>query len=746
MTSPSAPAKTESKTKLPSTSNPLPLRPRLVLRLGFAGRKELTASEQHLLAEALDSVMQTQAGCLASIAPGTPVEAGKEPPVSAFFSKGCPLLRLVTGLCEGADAEAAGALTRVSVSPDSGSSCPVGTPCIETELAAVLPFDVETYRASRPHGFLPQFDEQLSRCAWVLALDGIYDKPTPDTPLAINRRSRAYRGQSAFLLRQSDILIAAANPDDVGKAGGTLETVREALAFDLPVIFIHTGKLAVDQAVYLIEPGDSLPNVLAEDPPSAADRETRIKAWVTQLTADPDNGLATDSPHGAEYKKHGESLLTEFFDHTDSPARQEKQWMIRLRKSAWTLFEKRFKQGEKIASDPKLAPYAAYRQRATTLNYHYSALYRGAFFLNYILAIVAVFLAATSLTLLGTAGHTRIGGEISKLLEKAGHLAKEIPVSTTPEPWLLPLLLTLAAGKLGILIFITSNTRNANRLKWNDRAVDTRYLAERLRGMYYLPEAGSNQPPVAAPPQFASRVVRQSAVDWLFDAIVRAISPADLAAARETLLPSHDGKGTVTVKKILTLNPQATIEKVRDSWVGEQAKYHENNSHAMHAMHHLLEKVQKWLGWIVIVIVALDLILIGGKSFGLFSEDWKHFAKAATPWLIAISAVLPAIVAALSGIRFQSECHRLAERSAILKVILKGRPKISPETPATGRHAQADELAKRIQFTTTTLNPTIDFGTWSHEVLNLTERIATDFVQEAAEWSVLYAKEVSEPG
>jgi len=212
MTSPSAPAKTEPKTKLPSTSNPLPPRPRLVLRLGFAGRKELTASEQHLLAEALDSVMQTQARRLASIAPGTPVEAGKEPPVSTFFSRECPLLRLVTGLCEGADAEAAEALTRVSVSPDSGSSCPVGTPCIETELAAVLPCDVETYRASRPHDFLPQFDEQLSRCAWVLALDGIYDEPTPDTQLAKNRRSRADRGQSAFLLRQSDILIAAANP------------------------------------------------------------------------------------------------------------------------------------------------------------------------------------------------------------------------------------------------------------------------------------------------------------------------------------------------------------------------------------------------------------------------------------------------------------------------------------------------------------------------------------------------------
>jgi hypothetical protein len=64
--------------------------------------------------------MQTLVKRLSSIALGTPVEAGKEPPVSAFFSKECQLLRLVTDLCEGADAVAAEALTKICVSPDAG--------------------------------------------------------------------------------------------------------------------------------------------------------------------------------------------------------------------------------------------------------------------------------------------------------------------------------------------------------------------------------------------------------------------------------------------------------------------------------------------------------------------------------------------------------------------------------------------------------------------------------------------------
>ena len=151
----------------------LPTRPRLVLRVGFAGRKELTGDEQQLLDAALQSVLHTIGRRLADIAPGTPMEQGKGPPVSAFYSHECPLLRLVTGLCEGADFVAGEVLPKVNIPPDAHESCPADTRCLETELAAVLPFDVEAYRRSRPSAYQPQFDRQLARCAWVLALAGI---------------------------------------------------------------------------------------------------------------------------------------------------------------------------------------------------------------------------------------------------------------------------------------------------------------------------------------------------------------------------------------------------------------------------------------------------------------------------------------------------------------------------------------------------------------------------------------------
>ncbi|MBL9183838.1 MAG: hypothetical protein JNN17_16985 [Verrucomicrobiaceae bacterium] len=716
-----------------------PLRPRLVLRAGFAGRRELTDSETRVLDESLDLILSSLGHRLAALAPGVPYEGGAVPPITSFYSKDCPLLRLITGLCEGADDRASLALDRLQghcALPQAGESSIAG--CLQTELGVVLPFRPEVYRRSRSTAYLPRFDQLLARSAWVIALDGIYDKPAPDTSLAKRRRARAYRAQSAVLLRQSDLLIAAANPDDDGRAGGTMETVREAQAFDLPVIFIHTGKSRAEEAIYLIEPEDLIPNVLAGEAPKSAERTERLHAWINYLTADPDAGLTAGSHQAEKARKYGEQVLKEFFDEPESPEAAEARWLSRRRKAAWVWFEGWFKKGPKAKSDPPLEPYATYRRRATRLNYHYTGLYRGAFILNYAVAITAVILAAISLTLLGTAAHTPLAEQVASVLKAAGLEPKDVAVNPQQQPWLVPVLIALAAGKMGLLFFIFFNTKTANDCHWNDRAIDTRYLAERLRAMFYLPLVGSQQPPAAALPQFASRAVRQSAVDWLFDAIVRSVSPADLAAAQPAQIPSHDGSSTVQIRHLLTPQPRQTIALVRDSWITVQADYHEGNTQTMHAMHHGLEQWQKVLGWAVIAIVGFDLVLLGIKIL-----HWPHalygFAKLATPWLIAASAILPAVVAAISGIRFQSECQALAERSDVMRSILVGR-----EEKKTGRYAQADGLALSIAEQSS--NPATEVGSWSHDVLRFTEHLATDFVQEAAEWSVVYAKEVSEPG
>lgn len=715
--------------------------PRLVLRLGFAGRQTLNDVEESRLAASLSKVFGIIGHRLASLTPGIPVEAGLEPNVSAFYSTECPLLRLVTGLCQGSDAVAGRVIDEVKIAPDDGAECGCHTACLQTELAAVISFDVETYRKSRPPDFRQEFDRQLAKCAWVIELDGIYDKPDPDTKYAKHRRGRAYRSQSAFLLRQSDVFIAATDPDAEGKAGGTMETVRAALAFELPVVFIHTGRESAN--IYLIEPEDDFDSVLAGKPTDEDTLLLTLRNWVTQLTADPDSGLDPAEHSQEAGKNSSEAALEEFFKDTAQLENDSHRLLFRLRKWTWSWFESHFRIGERPKSDMPLEPYLAYRKRATALNYHYSGLYRGAFLLNYILAVLAVTIAAGSLVLLGISGHSPDVDSIKNLAEASGHTKTEAASSDHGPTWLLPVLLVLTVIKLAFVAFISRNTRKANRENWNDMAVDYRYLAERLRAMFYLPLAGSFQPPAAAPPQFASRVVRQSAVDWLFDAIVRSSSPADTAGAMLREFPSHDGKSSVTVSKLITLRPSTVAAQVRDSWIGEQAKYHEQNARTMHGLHHRMEKTAEILGWTVVVVVVLDLLIIGGEILHLLPHELEPFAQGATPWLVFVSAVLPAVIAALGGIRFQSECQRLAERSAVMRVMLKGRSEAS-EGEEGGRWKFADGVVKRIIAAET--HPDTDPGSWSYDVLRLTEFVATDFVQEAAEWSVLYAKEVSDPG
>ena len=742
------------------TPSNLPPRPRLIFRIGFAGRKDLDSTAAAHLSTQLKTALQRIGQTLAAIAPGVPVQAGQEPKIARFYARERPLLRLVTGLCEGADALAAEVLHAVRVAPDAGCAAAPES-CLETELATVLPFGVADYRASRPVDFLPTFDAQLQRCAYVLELDGVYQKPNPDTALAKKQRARAYRAQSAFLLRHADLVIAAANPDDAAKAGGTLETLRAALAFDLPALLIHTGS----GAVYLIEPDDDLNAKLAE--PAADDWPQRLATWVRQIAADPDlagHEAQAGHPHPAEPVASPDARLEEFFDQAQSPDRASQRWGTHVRKWAWSTLESRFATGAKPKSDPALEPYASYRKRATALNYHYSGLYRGAFVLNYGLAVLAVLLATLSLMLLGSAGHTAVGEQVMLLLQATTDKADV--VSSKPAPWLLPLLLGLAACKLGIVVFISRNTKRANRECWNDRAVDMRFLAERLRALFYLPRLGSFQPPAVYPPQFASRVVRQSRIDWLCEALVRGISPAQLTEAARAEVPRPNSTPLV-VQKLLRVDAKKSLEMVRDQWVAQQGIYHERNYHTMHGLHEAMEHWQKYLGYAVIVVVILDLLLIGGKlahklQWIALPASALSIAKFATPILILISAVLPAVIAALGGLRFQSECQRLAERSLVMRRMLTGANDLAAYTAtnqnvtaiqaclaqAQGRHRELRDLYQLIEQaqSNSATTPPSHLGSYAHEALRLSERIAEDFVQEAAEWSVLYAKDLGDPG
>ena len=135
--------------------NPLPAPPRLVLRVGLAGNRDVPEAARQRLLDTLADVFRTTARRLAEVAPGTPMRAGQEPRFSRFYSQQAPLLRLITGLAEVADALATQALDQ-AIADDSLK------PHVAAELAAVLPFDLAAYRASRDAAFRADFDRRKS--------------------------------------------------------------------------------------------------------------------------------------------------------------------------------------------------------------------------------------------------------------------------------------------------------------------------------------------------------------------------------------------------------------------------------------------------------------------------------------------------------------------------------------------------------------------------------------------------------
>lgn len=753
-------------------------KPRLVFRVAFAGNARFPDQVQPSAQQGrIHEVLEKIALCLDEIAPGTSTQADESvPEIARFYSPEKPLLRVVTGLCEGADElafEAAAAVAREGV---------------EVRHAGVLSFRVEDYWQSRTNYDPSDFRRRISACEYVVSADGLYDPRRTKThpaespeaiKLAERRRSRGYRCQSELLLRQCDMLVVLADLSKEGKAGGTLETIRKALAFQLPVLVLDLQGKA--DRIVTVEPGEVVDLELEGD--HDPNWSAALRSWVKDTVANPK--LSSDT-HGAEGAEHGRLLLDEYFrglccdgdllSCADSKAPPKRWW------TGWTWwgrFESSFQvKGygglPKPCDTPGQAEVMKYRDVARGLGAHYAGLYRKLFFRNAIYALTAVFLATVSLLIIGKGPD--LADQVFSLKDNGPGLKGKLPV------WMILLLVILALGKLTLVWKIFTGTEKGNKTHWNDRGVDYRYLAERLRALQWLPAAGIFQPPAAAPPQYASRVVRQSAADWLFDALTRSISPAGWAT------PTQVGiDGQEIEISLMALDPQQALAAVKDGWLEEQWLYHRRNALKMRGMSTFLESLGGVLNVLVMLFVVFDLFLLGLKLAGA-KEGCLGALVGVAPFIVLATAIFPAAVAAVNVIRFQSECEHLAERSLVLARLLGGFPDRAPvhphgdehgklpawlesvrefflhfgekvvnltlpfqkkdplikEEPSPGsRLAQAEGLAKNIADKL--CHPATDPGAHCLPVLIMTEAVAEMFVQEVAEWSVLYAQEIIEP-
>jgi len=268
------------------------------------------------------------------------------------------------------------------------------------------------------------------------------------------------------------------------------------------------------------------------------------------------------------------------------------------------------------------------------------------------------------------------------------------------------LLAVLGVAKLAIVVAIYRTTERANEGRWNELAVDYRYISERLRAMNYLPQLGLLRAPMPSATQTSTRRLQQTIADWLALAIIRQAGLENAAAK------------TIDVSK--------SIEAIKDRWLGNQIAYHHAAENKMERMSSKLASAAGWFTFFVIGFVTIDVALVVSLLLHLGNGTLIHTWA---PLLLFLATVLPAAVAGANGIRFQSESDRLAERSTVFAHILK-----DVQTEASSLHAEV------VAANRTSGNP----GAWAGPAALLAEGCAQLFLDEVAEWSVLYAKELGD--
>lgn len=655
-------------------------KPNLVLRVAALGNRDLPDPGSTHLRERLEMIFAALEDSLAALAPCN--RALGDPPkgplaITDYYSSEPPVLRLVSGLADGADQLAA----------DVFWSRPQA--CVQRELAAIFPFDTATYRNKSPVANTRLFDNLLGHCRHVIELDGCWwPDPAPPDPheFAKRCRARAYRAQSAVLLRQCDLLISIADPTKPGRAGGARETLHHALALNIPVLFLPTTANAM-RFIRSMESLEAGPN----EPPNDAAMD-ELRSLVADIVANPQvarRGPALGKGTAVrDLSPYEAKLLSEYFS--------EQAYGDTLRGRIWRMFESHFKRERPAKKDLSREPFQQYRKRASELNSHYAGQYRGAFFLNYVLAVLAVALAVFSSSILtGGGGQPRGDGRL----------------------WWVLLLDLLKLGVLGAIVF---NTRAAMGGGWNDKAIDFRYLAERLRTLFYLPPLAHLRPPSPTVGQYASRVLRQSVIDWMFQAFLRQ-APLDQAIV---------GRSQTTP---IRPDVRAGVKAISAHWLGAQAEYHQINANRMTRMDDDLRELGGRLNLVVVGVVAIEVVLlIGAILNGPLSAASSVALEGLGLLFTLLAALLPTAVASLNGVRSQSECERLADRSRMMKSVLQDSLK-----------GDAEKLDARMEKEART--PATDQGSWILEALALADSCAHITVDEVAEWSVLYAKAVPEP-
>lgn len=227
--------------------------------------------------------------------------------------------------------------------------------------------------------------------------------------------------------------------------------------------------------------------------------------------------------------------------------------------------------------------------------------------------------------------------------------------------------LSLAAIEFVLALIIILNTHFGLRHEWHRRWLDYRQLAERLRPLKSLKLLG-----IAAPdaPGSPTNPVARRWIDWYAAAVWRAsgcpagrIAP-DAVPALAELIAAHE--------------------------VDPQVDFHQQQSREIMLLDYRLGKIGSAVFWTILLISAATIVAM------LLDPGWVQRWQY---WLTLVSAGLPAIGAAIFGIRFQGDFGASALRSNATAASLFGLAReLRSDNIGLMRAADLGEQAARAMF------------------------------------------------
>lgn len=317
-------------------------------------------------------------------------------------------------------------------------------------------------------------------------------------------------------------------------------------------------------------------------------------------------------------------------------------------------------------------PFLNHYAWANGLALHYGHMYRSSFIVCYMLGALAVFAA------------------LAPLIPKAWTSQEpRFPLSLLAEP--LPLVVELVC--IGGILWLIGY---GQRQRWHERLMDYRTLAERIRVGRYLGLLGGGSQRAA----IADHLLSYGNPDgtwmyWFYRAIERAAG-----------LPCAAAPASGAPQPVVFDAPY--LDFCKRIWCGvlirEQIDYHENNMERQEKIDRRLHHGAAFFFIATCVFCLGHLLLYCWSRLRGIENESPEFG------LILLNALLPAIGAALTGIRSQGEFLRVARRSEAMVAKLKKLELELSEIPARTGEGNSQRLKHQAsQIAQVMINETLDW-------------------------------------